>query len=74
MEKQHFSVELPVEMHRLLALYAAKNGLRSKGDALKIMLMESPTLREFAEGEGIEVDLKVNSWGGKRKGKGGQGE
>lgn len=66
MDTKHLGVELPPELHKLLMLYAAENGLSGKGDALRVILNLSPELRALSKSMGIEYNLIIKRWGGKR--------
>lgn len=74
MSTDSMGVVLSSEVNQLLMIYAAKNGLRSKGDAIRDLLNKSPELRAFAEAEGIEYELPTKGWGGKRDKDSGKGQ
>lgn len=68
MEKQRLpTVDIPVAAYNLIRRYMVENDISSKGEAVRRLLAESPSLKRLAGKRKLDDVFDAGDWGGNRR-------
>lgn len=63
------SFDIPKPGYDLIAEFMRKNGIKSQSEAIRLLLEESPSLREIAAADDLSGVFSLGGrWGGYRRG------
>lgn len=68
MEKRRLpTVDVPIAAYDLIRLYMIEHDLTNKGEAIRRLLAESPSLKRIAGKRRLDDVFNAGEWGGNRR-------